>query len=454
MTVGAETASAQSPADPLWQASYWNNQSLAGPPVLQRPENVIDHNWGNESPHPDVNADDFSARWVGNIRFEPGIYRFNAASDDGIRVWVDGDLIIDQWYDHPLRTFTANKRLSAGNHRIVVEYYENEKGAIARLWWAPAPPRDDQNWTGQYYDNLSFIGEPVVTRQDPQINFNWGTLPPAQGVAPNTFSVRWVRNLDLEPGTYRFTMTVDDGGRLWVNGRLVINAWQRQSVRTLSGDAYVPGGPTPVKMEYFDRQKAAVAQLTWEKAPVQTRSRLAEYFDNTNLEGSPAFVRNDETINFNWGADNSPSPAQLGLDRFSVRWTRTLDVPPGLYRFRMLVDDGGRLWVGDKLVIDAWQVQAAQVYTGQVILSGQPITARMEYFENSGRAVAQLSWEQRETLPASAFEQEVTTAEDLPQPLESYVNYFDTVGPEFSIAEDWENLLEENYDIITEDSRQ
>ena len=152
---GAAQAQTQTETDFTWLASYWNNRNLAGTPIVRRNESAIDYNWGLGSPDPLIKPNNFSARWTAEIDFNPATYRFAATSDDGMRVWVDGDLIIDQWYDHPVKTTTADKNLGAGPHRIVVEYYEAESGAIARFWWAPAPPADGNNWTGEYFNNTN-----------------------------------------------------------------------------------------------------------------------------------------------------------------------------------------------------------------------------------------------------------------------------------------------------------
>jgi hypothetical protein len=61
-------------------------------------------------------------------------------------------------------------------------------------------------------------------------------------------------------------MTVDDGGRLWVNGHLLIDAWKDQAPRTYTGDIYLPGGGVPVKMEYYENTGDAIAKLSWIKA--------------------------------------------------------------------------------------------------------------------------------------------------------------------------------------------
>jgi hypothetical protein len=136
----SSTTFAQGPgpqsSDPFWQASFWNNTSLAGNAILQRNDADINFDWGLGSPDPVVHVDQFSARWLRSVDMGTGTYHFTATSDDGIRVFVDGDLIIDHWTDHPPTTYTAEKAITSGHHQLVVEYYENTYGAVARVSWS------------------------------------------------------------------------------------------------------------------------------------------------------------------------------------------------------------------------------------------------------------------------------------------------------------------------------
>ncbi len=107
-------------------------------------------------------------------------------------------------------------------------------------------------------------GTPALVRNEQQIWFNWGTSSPAPGwVDADNFSARWTRSLAMPAGNYRFTMTVDDGARLFVNGHTLIDAWKDQSAATYTGDIYLPGGTTTIQMEYYENVGAATAQLAW-----------------------------------------------------------------------------------------------------------------------------------------------------------------------------------------------
>ncbi|MCL7454722.1 MAG: PA14 domain-containing protein [Anaerolineae bacterium] len=266
----SSTATAQGPvvpqhSDANWQATYWNNMNLSGGSVLQREEPNLDYNWGAGTPGSGVNADGFSARWTRYLDLAAGTYRFTTVSDDGLRLWVDGTLLIDEWTDHSAKTVSADKALAAGHHLVIVEFYENTGDAVAKLSWAPAITIN--NWRGAYFNNRTLSNTPALVRDDTRINFDWGSGSPAPGIInADNFSVRWTRTLNLSAGSYRFTATVDDGVRLWIGSHLLIDAWKDQAARTYSDTIYVPAGGVAVKMEYYERTGAAVAKLSWTAA--------------------------------------------------------------------------------------------------------------------------------------------------------------------------------------------
>jgi large repetitive protein len=116
---------------------YFNNVSMTGTPVLQRDE-AVDFSWSTASPGPGVSADNFSVRWSGQVTAPiTGTYRFRTNSDDGVRLYVNGVLRINNWTDHaPTNNTTTSISLVAGTkYNIVMEYYERGGGATARLLW-------------------------------------------------------------------------------------------------------------------------------------------------------------------------------------------------------------------------------------------------------------------------------------------------------------------------------
>jgi hypothetical protein len=117
--------------------NYYNNKTLSGIPQMSRTEQ-LNFNWGSGSPGGGVNTNGFSVRWSGWIEAPAhGTYQFQTVSDDGIRVWIGGVEVISNWTNHGSTTDTSGAvSLQAGQRvAIVVEYYDNTGGAVARLRW-------------------------------------------------------------------------------------------------------------------------------------------------------------------------------------------------------------------------------------------------------------------------------------------------------------------------------
>jgi hypothetical protein len=116
-------------------AKYYPNAGLKGHPVYLRCEKTIDKNWGTGGPGHGIPGDNFSVRWTGTFKFGSGDHTFIARSDDGVRVWLDGNKIIGGWRDQPATTYRAKRMLASGKHKIRVDYYERTGAAVAKLRW-------------------------------------------------------------------------------------------------------------------------------------------------------------------------------------------------------------------------------------------------------------------------------------------------------------------------------
>jgi len=123
------------PPDTPFHGEYFNNTTLSGMPALIRDDEKIDFAWGEGSPGPEVNANDFSVRWTAKKTFEARAYTFHVLTDDGFRLWVDGELLIDAWKLQPPTPYERSKTMTAGQHDIKVEYYERGGGATCKMWW-------------------------------------------------------------------------------------------------------------------------------------------------------------------------------------------------------------------------------------------------------------------------------------------------------------------------------
>jgi hypothetical protein len=242
--------------DAQWTGRFWNNKTLSGDPVLTRFENSIDFRWGDGSPDPLVNDDNFSAQWTRRVYFPAGTYRFTAVIDDAMRVYIDNNLIMDYWNDSQEHTATVDLPLSEGDHDIKIDYYEAGGVATAIFNWqnigAGGGGAFFPNWKGEYFTNPTLSGAPALVRDDRYLSHNWGTGSPAPGIPADNFSVRWTRTYQVVPGTYRLRITSDDGARAFINDRLVIDNWQQQAATTSEVILTSNGAPFQARLEYFD----------------------------------------------------------------------------------------------------------------------------------------------------------------------------------------------------------
>jgi len=117
------------------QVDYFSGMTLATK-LTSATDSAIDHDWGFGAPT-DVPVDNFSVRWTSELTPPaPGTYTFYMNSDDGVRLWIDDELVIDDWTDHSVRETTATLDLTADSHALRVEYYDNTEDAIVQLSWS------------------------------------------------------------------------------------------------------------------------------------------------------------------------------------------------------------------------------------------------------------------------------------------------------------------------------
>ena len=115
---------------------YFDDTTLSSR-VLSRVDSVIDFNWGGGSPDSSLPSDQFSVRWTGRIEARmTETYTITARMDDGVRVWINNQQIIDDWSDHEARDASGTYYMQMGSqYDIRVEYYESGGDASAQLYW-------------------------------------------------------------------------------------------------------------------------------------------------------------------------------------------------------------------------------------------------------------------------------------------------------------------------------
>lgn len=144
-------------------------------------------------------------------------------------------------------------------------YFTDPSAALAPSQNCSPPPCPTiTNWRGEYWNNNALIGSPVVCRDDPGINFDWGSAGPDPSLPADYFSARWTRTVNFPGGIYRFYMFNDDGARLYVDDVLKIDVWGTCCAWNQT-DVTLPAGDHSIRMEMFENLGGATAKLSWEQ---------------------------------------------------------------------------------------------------------------------------------------------------------------------------------------------
>ena len=398
------------------QANYWNysvvnnqyNMPTSEPDVTQI-DPTVDFNWANSSPVNGINQDLFAIRWEGEFEaLESGRYVFLTESDDGVRLWVNNQLIIDKWSTHSASwDYSTGINLAAGKrYSIRMEYFENNVDAVARLYWeTPSNTTRHVIPESQLYPYVTprltkIINTNACQEQTNQLLLTYNT---SMKTGSNSFSADLVSNYSVTPNINIESITATDA----TNTEFLITfsstlddltTYTLNVASLISADGLTSA---PVQQEFS----------------VSSGNGLQADYWNYDINGNgylfpttaPTISQIDSEINFNW-ASNSPVTG-INADRYAVRWQGSIQAPEtGNYTFTTRSDDGVRLWVNNQLIVDNWNNHGATYNDSPLITltAGERYTIKMEYFENGGLAVAQLYWitpsdSTRQIIPQSAL---------------------------------------------------
>ena len=318
----------------------------------------------------------------------PGRYQVTMQSDEAFRVSIDGNKVLEKRYggNDP---FSTEIVLTQGVHDVSFEYADSGWSVTLGFKLEPA------NWDVKYYSDKELssyhssktvigIEQLVASRPTTMSTYNWSAVAS--------------RRLWLPVGRFRLEVRSDDGVRVKVDGNTLINAWKIQPPTTYTAFLEHDGGAVDIEIEYF--QQYGGAELSFELHP---DGFLGEYYrgitleipansaSNNMLRNPPYAYRFEPTINFDWGG--SGRLARVGADHFSARWWGSVELPVGRWKFKLTSDDGVRLFLDDRLLIDRWHDQSATTSEAIVDIATARRDLRVEYYEKSGAAVCRLEFE-------------------------------------------------------------
>ncbi len=430
--------------------TYYERVDLSGRAV-HRLDETVNFDWEMGEPIAGVQKDYFSARWAGQLEAPvSGKFTFHLDADDGARLWLGDKLICDAWRVADSAEISGDLDLTAGQrYDLRLEYYDNLGPARLRLSWTgpgipksliprsqlhaaigtkPGVPAPTQGLLAAYYRRTELDSSSALTRVDPQLDFNWGENAPVAELPAQSFSVRWSGQVAAQfTESYTFHVEAGGGARLWLDGQLILDQW-----RDPPGEFYstvVPltaGQRYDLRLEHFSTSKEAKMRLLWSSASqrkvpisadVLTPSRPAEssarkpqhgllgtYFSRADCTGE-LLKRLDAQVNFDW-ADKPAAPG-VPTENFSVRWTGQVQAQhTENYTFHLEADDGVRVWLGDRQIMDEWRQQATTLVSLPTTLNaGQFYPLTIEYFSAKPPAMAKLKWSSPSTplgiIPAS-----------------------------------------------------
>ena len=442
-----------------WLGEYFYYQDLTGR-IHAACESTLNYDWGAGGPASpaDVGTEQFSARWTGRHSFNADNYTFTARANDGVRLSLDGTVIIDQWRDTAAaQTYQATRTLTAGEHEVKVEFYENTGDAAIQVSWqravantAPVPqitaPAAGTTW--RVGTPITFAGTATDAEQGtlPATALSWALIMhhcPSNchshavqswaGVAGGSFAApdheypsylelrltatdaaglaaTASRQLDPQTATLNFQSS-PVGLQLDVDGVVGVAPFARTVIvgsqhsvsaptpQTLGGNSYTFGSWSDGGAQTHTitaTAGSATYTATYSSPPTGCPSGqwLGEYFYYQDLTGR-IHAACEASLSYDWGAGGPPSPADVGTEQFSARWTGRHAFAAGNYTFTARADDGVRVYFDGALIIDQWQDRA----TAQTFQATRAVTAgnhdiKVEYYENTGNAAIQVSWQQ------------------------------------------------------------
>ena len=279
------------------QAEYYNSTGLTNLAMV-RPDNTINFNWTSSAPAPMLKSGNLSVRWTGWL--VPKYAETNTLTllaSDGAHLWVNNQLRINSWSSHVPNNTVQVPLTNSQPVPVRLEYFCSGLSApnVSLYWSSPSQPSPEivpaGQWlppagnglTGQYFNSPGLTNR-VLSRTDPQVNFNWSGGAPDPALSSNKFSVRWSGWLLPRYGeTYTLTTATRDGVRLWLNDQLVINNWTGGPKTNTCQVALTAGQLAKVRMECFNSSGNGLAQLSW-----SSPSQAPEIIPQSQLIGPSA----------------------------------------------------------------------------------------------------------------------------------------------------------------------
>ncbi|MBI4363474.1 MAG: four helix bundle protein, partial [Candidatus Doudnabacteria bacterium] len=270
-----------------------------------RTDASINFDWGDSAPISGMARDNFSVQWIGQVQaITTGTYTFVIGGDDGVRLWVNNQLIANDWSNHAYRETSGNISLTAGQkYDIKMEMYEGGGDASAKLFWyypdkqvvpvtqlyPGTPPvvvhTCDTSFPNNEFRVCFFDGTSAPTSAATVLSQSTQTTVSSpvgswsgfnndwqQGQIANTgksdqVSGVWRGNINFQNGNYVFHTVSDDGVELKIDGTTVISNWSDHPPEQNNSSSVSLSGTRQVQLRWYENGGGARIQLWWDYSP-------------------------------------------------------------------------------------------------------------------------------------------------------------------------------------------
>lgn len=371
-----------------WTASFYPNMTRSGTPITKTYSN-LDFSWGYGSPDSRIPSDYFSAKISKRVSVsEPGNYRISGVADDGIRIYVDGVRRFD-YYTDGVHRFNNEFYLSQGTHVVTILYYERKWSASLQVDLERVQEHiSSDNWNVSFYPNFSLSGTPI-TQSVGDLNYYWGHGSPNPYIPTDYFTAKASKRVSVrEPGKYRIKGLVDDGARIYVDGKRRFDYWT-DGLHRFNNEIYFTEGTHVITILYYERKWSAALDVDVEKVEEQppTDSWKATYYPTVNFVGTPV-VRSANELDFYWGS-GSPA-AGIPTDNFSAVFERKLVLDsPRTFKLSGLADDGIRVYIDGIRQLNLW-ADGVNRFNKDISLTAGTHIVKVEYYDHKWSAAIDL----------------------------------------------------------------
>lgn len=267
-----------------WRVLGYANPNLSGPPVVSLEAPQVDFDWGDGSPHDTLPVDNFSLRLDRTLRFAPGMHQIALTYDDGARLSLDGQMVINDWKDGAERTSVWQGMLG-GDVLVRIEYFDAFGPARLKFETLPlqvtlptstpmppvvVPPAPSGVWQAVYFNNPDLAQPVAFAREEPMgdvypLNHEFSIESPVEEViSADNWSARWRGRFPFEAGDYRFLARGNEGVRLYVDGVKVIDAWPNSADTVKNTFRSIGAGEHEITVELYDGGGESWVRAWWE----------------------------------------------------------------------------------------------------------------------------------------------------------------------------------------------